>query len=194
MRRLLKAFLWTTSILVLLIVFAFFVALFTVDEWIVPVGAWCAGVEVEGEPDVLVSISNREVVLSGLKARTPAGEFEANRFGFRLDGVKTDGLTVKEIHVSGVHVEGLRAELDFARYADARNGQENESSGRPISGEKVRTFSHLIWEMTVVPFRGSCTAPVPAGFRWVSAGELSTLAFPVAMTVPLHLAHSLLSE
>ena len=55
-------------------------------------------------------------------------------------------------------------------------------------------FTHLIWEMTVVPFSGSCKAPAPAGFRWVSAGELSTLAFPVAMTVPLHLAHSLLSE
>ena len=66
-RRIVKAVLWTAGIFLLLIVFACLAAVLTIDRWIVPVCAWYTGIEVEGEPDVKVSLADREIVLSGLK-------------------------------------------------------------------------------------------------------------------------------
>ncbi len=185
MRRLLRAVLWTTGILVFLLVFASFAALFTIDEWIVPVGAWCAGVEVEKEPDVMVSILDREIVMCGLKVRSSAGEFEAKTFGFRLDGVRLDGRSVKSVRVSGVHAEGLRATLDFARYAETQNERgavppgEPSTSGEQISGEKVRTFSHLIWDRASRPVvQMSDLKLLDAEIGWQAGAARSMISIP----------------
>lgn len=150
LRRFLKAVFRTAVILVFLLVFAFLAALFTIDQWIVPFGAWCAGVEVEGEPDVMVSFSDREILVAGLKMKAPAGEIEARSFGLRLDGVKLNGLTLKEIRVSNVHADGLRVSLDFARLAETQD-ERGAEDGELDSGEKVRTFSHLVWNRASKP-------------------------------------------
>ena len=147
LRRILKAVLRTVCVLVFLLVFAAIAALLTVDRWVVPFAAWIADVEVVGEPGVIVFLANREVFLSGLKVKCPAGVIEARSCGFRLDGVNMDGWTVKEVQVSHVHAEGLRATLDFARYIDSQSGQADRS----ISGEKVRTFSHKVWNKASKP-------------------------------------------
>ena len=151
LRRFLKAVFRTVCILVFLLVFAFLAALFTIDRWIVPFGAWCAGVEVEGEPDVMVSIPDREILVVGLKMKSPAGEIEAKSFGLRLDGVELSGRALKEIRVSNVHADGLRVSLDFARLAGKQNEQGAGGGGEADSGEKVRTFSHLIWDRASKP-------------------------------------------
>ena len=151
LRRTLKAVCWTAGILVFLAVAACIAALFTVDRWIVPFGAWCADVEVEGEPGVMVSIANREIILTGLKVKCPAGVIEARSCGLTLDGLTLDGCNVKEVQVSNVHAEGLRATLDFARYADVRAEGDGGKAEEPISGEKVRRFSHLVWNKASKP-------------------------------------------
>ena len=159
LRKFLKTVFWAVGVFVFLSVFAFLAALFTIDQWIVPVGAWCAGVEVEGDPDVMVSISDREVILTGLKVRLPAdaGEVEAKVFGMRLDGVKLDGWNLKEIRVSNVRAEEVSATMDFSRLADAQNGQSagHDPSGtqdaEPVSGESVRAFSRLVWDRASKP-------------------------------------------
>ena len=154
-RKLMKAVLWTAGILVFLTAFVFLAALFTIDQWIVPFGAWCADVEVEGEPGVAVSIANREILLTGLKVRFSAGEIEADTLGLRLDDVKLTGRTLKELYVSGVRAEGVRATLDFSRLADSRkeSGVEAsaEAAGRQDSGETVRGLSRLIWDRASRP-------------------------------------------
>ena len=150
--RFLKAVFRTVGILVFLLVFAFLAALFTIDQWIVPFGAWCAGVEVEGEPDVMVSIPDREILVAGLKVKAPVGVIEARSFGLRLDGVELSGRTLKEIRVSNVHADGLRVSLDFARLAEMR--EEHGTDGgddEPDSGEKVRNFSHFVWDRASKP-------------------------------------------
>ena len=152
LRKTLRAVCWTAGILVFLIVFACIAAFLTIDQWIVPVGAWCADVEIVGEPGVMVSVRNREIILTGLKARCPAGEIEAKSCGFRLDGVTLNGRSVKEMQISHVHAEGLRTTLDFTRFADAGDEQDDEE----IPGESVRTFSHLIWK------KASCSSPASA--------------------------------
>lgn len=157
LRKLLKAVFWTAGICVFLTVFAAFVALFTVDQWIVPFGAWCAGVEIEGEPDVMVSIPDREIILSGLKVRLPggSGDVEARLFGLRLDGVKLDGWNLKEIRVSKVRAEDVRAAIDFSRFAAAQDevsgAPPSEPDNEPISGETVRSFSRLVWDRASKP-------------------------------------------
>ncbi|MBP5585690.1 MAG: hypothetical protein J6Y92_04985 [Lentisphaeria bacterium] len=155
LRRLLKAVFWTAGILVFLLAFAFFAALFTIDRWIVPFGAWCADVEVEGEPGVIVSIANREILLTGLKVKFPDGEVEAAKLGFRVDDVKLAGRTLKEIYVSGVRAEGVCASLDFSRRADAAEGQTGEAvageEDERSSGEKVRAISRLVWDRASRP-------------------------------------------
>lgn len=151
LRRTLKAVCWTAGVLVFLAAAACVAALFTADRWIVPFGAWCADVEVEGEPGVMVSIANREIILTGLKVRCPAGVVEARSCGLHLDGVTLDGFNVKEVQVSGVHAEGLRATLDFARYADLRGEKDGGQAAEPISGEKVRRLSRLIWSKASKP-------------------------------------------
>ncbi len=151
LRKLMKAVLRTAGILVFLIVFASAVALFTIDQWIVPFVAWCAGVEIEGEPGVVVSISDREILLSGLKMKTPAGVIEARTFGLKLDGVALSGWTLNEIRISNVHADGLRVSLDFARLAELQNERGAGGGDEPDSGEKVRTFSHLVWDRASCP-------------------------------------------
>ena len=179
LRRILKAVCWTVGILVFLLAFACIVALFTVDRWIVPFGAWCAGVEVEGEPGVMVSIRNREIILTGLKVRSPAGVFEAKSCGLTLDGVTLDGRRVSEVRVSNVHAEGLRAALDFARYADARDEQPGGRAEEPISGEKVRTFSHLVWNRASKPVvRVADLMLLDAEIGWKSGAVHSLISVP----------------
>ena len=151
LRRFLKAVFWTAGILVFLLVFASIAALFTIDKWIVPFGAWCAGVEVEGEPGVMVSLEDREILVAGLKVKTPAGMIEAKTFGLKLDGVELSGRTLKEIRVSNVHADGLRVSLDFARLAEMRDEQGAGWGDGPDSGEKVRSFSHLVWDRASKP-------------------------------------------
>ena len=64
--------------------------------------------------------------------------------------------------------------------------------GEPRSARHV--FTHLIWEMDVLPLETDDGCPVPSGYRWVSAPELEALAFPNAMSVPLQAARALLSD
>jgi hypothetical protein len=144
LRRPLKTFFLTAAVLAFLLVFALIAAVLTVDRWIVPVGAWLADVEVVGEPGVMVSFANREVILSGLRMKCAAGEFEARSCGLRLDDIGLDGRNLKEIRVSHVHAEGLRATLDFTRYADMRTGTDGGREDGAISGEKVRRYSNMI--------------------------------------------------
>ena len=157
LRRFLKAVSWTAGILVFLAVLAFLLALFTIDRWIVPFGAWCADVEVEGEPGVNVSLADRGIVLTGLKVKLPDGMLEADKFEFRLDGVALDGRTLKEIHVSNMRAEGVRALMDFSRRAGTSEGQSGahdagaEDEPVSISGEKVRNYSRAIWDRASRP-------------------------------------------
>ena len=51
-------------------------------------------------------------------------------------------------------------------------------------------FTHLIWEMDVLPMEAPLDLQAPTGYRWVPLDELDTLAFPVAMNVPLALARA----
>ena len=55
-------------------------------------------------------------------------------------------------------------------------------------------FTHLVWEMTVLPMETAQSLPAPADYRWVSADELNSLAFPSAMSIPLQAAEKLLTE
>ena len=176
----LKTVCWTAGILVLLAVFACVAALFTVDQWIVPFGAWCAGVEVEGKPGVMVSIVNREIILTGLKVKCPAGTLEAKSCGLTLDGMRLSGRSMGEVRVSNVHAEGLRASLDFARFADAGNeGRDDGPDGDPISGEKVRTLSHLIWNKASKPVvRMSDLLLLDAEIGWKSGAVQSLISIP----------------
>lgn len=147
----LKTVCWTVGILVFLIVFAGLVALFTVDQWIVPFCAWHMGVEVVGEPEVMVSLKRREIFLSGLKVKCPTGKIEAKSCGLRLDGLKMNGRFVREIQISQVHAEGLRAKLDFSAYAGKRDGQGGGLDDGLFSGEEVRSLSHMIWNKASKP-------------------------------------------
>ena len=131
LRRILKAVLRTACVLVFLLVFAAIAALLTVDRWVVPFAAWIADVEVVGEPGVIVFLANREVFLSGLKVKCPAGVIEAKTCGVRVDGAELSGRTLKEIRVSNVHAEGVRASLDFAGLAEMRN-ERGTGTGRRL--------------------------------------------------------------
>ena len=142
-----KAVFWTAGIFLLLISLACLIALLTVDKWIVPFGAWCAGVEVEGEPGVSVSLTDRRIVLSGLKVSFPTGKIEAETCGLRIDGVEFEGRNLKVVRVSQVRADGVRAELNFAKNADA----SGEPADEPISGEKVRKISRLVWSKASKP-------------------------------------------
>ena len=178
LRRALKAVFWTAGTLIFLVVFVCLAALFTVDQWIVPFGAWCAGVEVEGTPGVMVSILDREILLSGLKVRFPAGEFESKLFGLHLDGVNLDGRELKEIHVSAVHADGVRVKLDFSKLADAQTGQPGERGGgsddEPASDEKVRRLSRLVWDKASKPVVRIADLTIPdAVIGWQSGAARS---------------------
>ena len=142
-----KTVLWTAGIILLLIAFACLTAVLTVDRWIVPLSAMYAGVEVEGEPGVKVSLTDREIVLSGLKLKSPAGTIEVESCGVRLDGIGFAGAELKEVRVSRVRLGGVRAMLDFAALADARAMSDLDT----ISEEKVRRLSHAVWTRASKP-------------------------------------------
>lgn len=177
LRRILRAVFWTAGMGVFLAAFVFLAALFTIDQWIVPVGAWCMGVEVVGEPGVMVSISNREIFMTGLKVKTPAGLFEAKSYGLRVDGVELDGWNVKEVRVSHVHAEGLRVALDFAQYARSQAEKAVGASAGASSGEKVRTLSHLVWDRASKPVvRMSDLTLLDAEFGWQAGAARSRIS------------------
>ena len=52
-------------------------------------------------------------------------------------------------------------------------------------------FTHLIWEMDVLPMKTDPDLPAPPGFLWVPAENLDTLVFPAAMNVPLQMAQKI---
>ena len=147
-RRILRIVFWMVAAPVILLLVAVSLAILTADLWIVPVGAWYAGVEVEGTPGVSLSLSNRELLLTDLKMRTEAGIFEARSCGLRFEDMTVDGGEVRELHVSGVHAEGLRASLDFAKTAEA---VELELTDGAVSAEFVRAAAGKLWKTASKP-------------------------------------------
>ena len=141
--RVIRFVIWIVTMLLILLLVAVSLAILTADLWIVPVGAWYAGVEVEGTPGVSLSISNRELLLTDLKMRTEVGVFEARSCGLRFDDMTIEGGEVRELHVSGVHAEGLRASLDFAKTAEA---VELELADGAVSAEFVRAAAGKLWK------------------------------------------------
>ena len=65
-------------------------------------------------------------------------------------------------------------------------------SGSPVHARHV--FTHLIWEMEILPLNTGENLPAPADYRWVSRDELDTLVFPVAMNAALKEAKKLLAS
>jgi len=55
-------------------------------------------------------------------------------------------------------------------------------------------FSHLIWEMDILPLDTAPDASCPSGYRWTALEELASLVFPVAMNAALKEAGVLLSS
>ena len=53
-------------------------------------------------------------------------------------------------------------------------------------------FTHLIWEMEILPVRTEQDLPSVPGYQWFPAEALNTLVFPAAMNVPLQTARNLL--
>ena len=175
--RFLKAVFWTAGILVFLAVFVSLAVLFTIDQWIVPFGAWCMDVEIVEDPGVMVSLANREIFMTGLKVKTRAGTFEAKSYGLRVDDVDLDGWNLKEVRVSRVHAEGLRVALDFAQYAKSQEEKSVEKSGDVSSGEKVRTFSHLVWARASKPVvRMSDLTLLDAEIGWQAGAARSRIS------------------
>ena len=146
--RVLRVVLWIVAVPLLLLLVAASLAVLTADLWIVPVGAWYAGVEVEGTPGVSLSLSNRELLLTDLKLRTDVGVFEARSCGLRFDGMTVDRGEVRELHVSGVHAEGLRASLDLLKTAEA---VELELAGGDVSAEFVKAAAGKLWKTASKP-------------------------------------------
>ena len=58
--------------------------------------------------------------------------------------------------------------------------------GTPVHARHV--FTHLIWEMDVIPVRTAPDLPAPGDYRWVDVPELNSLVFPAAMNIPLRTA------
>ena len=171
-RRFLRAVLLTAGILVFFAVLLGLVVVLTVEKWIVPVGARIAGVEIEGTPGVIVSIPKREIILTDLVVKRPEGRIELKSCGLRLDGLKLENRELREICVSQVHAEGVRAELDFARVANAANKPGSET----ISGEKVRDLSHTLWNKASEPvLRISDVTLLDTEVRWQSGATRSAV-------------------
>ena len=53
-------------------------------------------------------------------------------------------------------------------------------------------FTHLIWEMDVLPLETVPDLPDPPDCRWFSLRDLEPLAFPAAMNIPLRKVHEML--
>ena len=172
MRGFLRVVLLTAGILVVLSVLLVLVVVLTVDKWIVPLGARIAGVEIEGEPGVMVSIQNREIFLTDLVVKRPEGRIELKSCGLKLDDVQLENGALREIWISQVHAEGVRAELDFARLANRADTTESE----PISGEKMRDLSHAIWNKASKPvLHISDLMLLDTEVRWQSGAARSTI-------------------
>lgn len=61
-------------------------------------------------------------------------------------------------------------------------------AGSPREARHV--FTHLIWEMTVVPFRTGPEAPAPGDYCWIPVSDIPSLAVPAAMNVPVKVAQA----
>ena len=55
-------------------------------------------------------------------------------------------------------------------------------------------FTHLIWEMTVIPMKTDPDLPDPPDYRWLNLSELESVAFPSAMAVPLQEAFRMIQK
>ena len=55
-------------------------------------------------------------------------------------------------------------------------------------------FTHLIWEMDILPLVTHSDAAGPPDYRWITADELDTLVFPAAMNAALGEARRLLAS
>ena len=55
-------------------------------------------------------------------------------------------------------------------------------------------FTHLIWEMDILPLDAGPDASLPQDYRWAAPAELETLVFPVAMTAALNESKKLLDD
>ena len=173
LRGFLLAVFLTAGILVLLCALLVLVAMLTVDKWIVPLGVRITGVEIEGTPGVIVSIPNREIILTDLVVKRPEGRIELKSCGLKLDGLKLENRQLREIRVSQVHAEGVRAELDFGRLADASDEPWSET----ISGEKVRDLSHTLWNKASKPvLHISDLTLLDTEVRWKSGVEQSLIS------------------
>ena len=62
-------------------------------------------------------------------------------------------------------------------------------SGDPVHARHV--FTHLIWEMEILPMKTGPDLPAPAEYRWASPEDLASLVFPVAMNAALKAAEKL---
>ena len=81
---------------------------------------------------------------------------------------------------------------DIAPYLKKHFHLPYADPGVPVHARHV--FTHLIWEMEVVPVRTAPELPPSADYCWICADELDHLVFPAAMNVPLKTAVSLLSD
>ena len=66
-----------------------------------------------------------------------------------------------------------------------------------ISGSLIHTrhvFTHLIWEMDVLPMEACPDCPAPSDYRWVQSEDLDLLTFPSAMNIPLQTAKKVLKS
>ena len=174
-RKILKFVLWTTGILVLPVVLLFGAALLTVDQWIVPLAARYAGVEVIGSPGVKVSLLKREIVLTGLHVKCDAGSFETKTCGLKLEDVNVSGGKLRELRVSNVYADGLRGTLETANPVDSQKAADN----KPISGEKVRDLSHKVWSGASKPVvRIADLSLTDAEISWQSGTSRNVLTLP----------------
>jgi len=72
---------------------------------------------------------------------------------------------------------------DLPTYLSKKFHINTVSAGESISARHV--FTHLIWQMTVIPFTVEPDLPAPEGYTWSAVSELDNLAFPSAMNIPL---------
>ncbi len=66
------------------------------------------------------------------------------------------------------------------------------SSGPSVHVRHV--FTHLIWEMEILPLKASPDLPAPPDFSWIRLEDLNTLAFPAAMNAALETAAKIISD
>ena len=66
------------------------------------------------------------------------------------------------------------------------------SAGSPCSARHV--FTHLIWEMTILPLETDPDQPPPGDYIWLPWQQLSSLTFPAAMNAALRAADHLFSR